>query len=183
MSDEDRTRWDSRWGQLAGQLFSPHPLLIRHKNILNGGIALDLACGLGQNSIWLAENGYNVLASDISGVALAKAMSGAFDHGVAEQLLFTQIKLRYWSFAEGVFDLICVFRYLERDLYPGIHRGLKYSGLLFYGTRHLGVLKSQPQANRKYLLQPGELLEVFGQWDVIYYKEGLEDAQLIARKR
>lgn len=183
MSDEDRARWDSKWGQRASEDFSPHPLLTKHKNSLSGGIATDLACGLGQNAIWLAENGYRVLAIDISGVALKKAKSEARGHGIVDHLVFAQMDLKGWSLADGVFDLICVFRYLERNLYSGIQRGLKPGGMLIYSTRHLGILKSQPTANRKYLLRPRELLEEFGHWDIIHYKEGAVDAQIIARKR
>jgi len=182
MTAEERLRWDNKWGEMASDVFSPHPLLTSHKAIFSGGIAIDLACGLGQNAIWLAENGFSVLAIDTSGVALEKAMSEARAHSVADHLLFVQMDLRSWSLAENVFDLVCVFRYLERDLFPGIQRGIKPGGVLIYTTRHLGILQTQPQANRNYLLEPGELFEKFGHWDVIHYKEGSIDAQIIARK-
>lgn len=183
MSDVDIARWDFKWGEMSGENFSPDPILNRYKDIFSGGIAADLACGLGQNAIWLAENGYSVLAIDISGVALAKAMAGAIAHDVAGHMTFVQMDLKSWSLGEGAFDLVCVFRFLERGLYPGIQRGLKPGGILIYSTRHLGVLRTHPNANKKYLLKPGELAEQFGQWDVVHYNEGAQDAQIIARKK
>jgi len=50
----------------------PHPLLVRfisHQS-MSGGRALDVACGVGQNAIWLAQRAFTVDAVDISLVAL-----------------------------------------------------------------------------------------------------------------
>lgn len=43
--------------------------------------ALDLGCGEGGDAIWLAEQGWNVLATDISQVALDRTMSLAKQKG------------------------------------------------------------------------------------------------------
>jgi SAM-dependent methyltransferase len=45
--------------------------------------ALDIGCGTGDNSIWLAAQGFQVVATDTSDIALAKAKEKAAQAGVA----------------------------------------------------------------------------------------------------
>lgn len=40
--------------------------------LTNNGLCLDLGCGIGQYSKWFMENGYEVVSSDISKIALEK---------------------------------------------------------------------------------------------------------------
>lgn len=46
------------------------------------GKALDVGCGTGDNTIWLAQNGFTVIATDTSDVALEKAREKAAEAGV-----------------------------------------------------------------------------------------------------
>ena len=45
--------------------------------------ALDIGCGTGDNSIWLARNGFEVVGTDVSETALEKAKEKAAQAGVA----------------------------------------------------------------------------------------------------
>jgi SAM-dependent methyltransferase len=69
------------------------------------GAALDLGCGEGGDAIWLAEHGWQVLATDISETALQRAAAAAESRGVADRITFEQHDLSN-SFPEGTFDLI-----------------------------------------------------------------------------
>jgi SAM-dependent methyltransferase len=70
----DREDWNRRY---AGRelLWSgePNRFLVAEAAALAPGRALDLACGEGRNSVWLAERGWRVTGVDFSDVALAKA--------------------------------------------------------------------------------------------------------------
>lgn len=44
---------------------------------LQTGSAIDLGCGTGDNSIWLADHGFQVTGCDLSNIALAKAQDKA----------------------------------------------------------------------------------------------------------
>lgn len=160
----------------------PNSLLLSHESELTGGRAIDLACGLGQNTRWLAAHGYHALGLDISFIALRRAKALTGDTGLARKLLFVQCDLDNWSLPPDSVDLICVFRFLDRALFPVIHKGLRSGGLLFYETRHQGILQSQPQANPDYLLAQGELLQRFDGWHIVHHREGPENAALVARK-
>ena len=182
MTQADQKRWEEKWSKAQGRVTSPHSLLEQSREFLSGGYALDLACGLGQNAIWLAERGYRVLGVDISTVALDAARAEARRQSVLERVYFQQVDLDDWRVPEGSFDLICVFRFLDRRLFPAIHTGLRSGGILYYSTRHVGFLQRNPESCMAYLLKRDELLEIFGEWHILHYREGPEEAELIARK-
>jgi SAM-dependent methyltransferase len=60
----------------------PNRFLVAEVAELLPGRALDLACGEGQNAIWLAGRGWEVTAVDYSEVAIAKARARAERDGV-----------------------------------------------------------------------------------------------------
>ena len=72
---------------------------------LTPGRALDLGCGEGADSIWLAERGWTVVAVDISDTALGRAKEAASVRGVADRIEFVQLDLSE-GLPEGSFDLI-----------------------------------------------------------------------------
>jgi tellurite methyltransferase len=187
MSRQDQARWDEKWAG-AGDLYPPHPLLVDHAAYLSGGSALDLACGRGQNAIWLAGVGYHVLGVDISRVALQAARRQALRFGLAWRgspagyVNFMVADLDEWSPPRAAFDLVIVFRFLDRRLFGPIREAVRPGGLVYYSTRHLGALARDPRANPRYLLRPGELAAAFCDWQCLYDREGPVDADLIARK-
>ncbi|MCH9720841.1 MAG: methyltransferase domain-containing protein [Actinomycetia bacterium] len=70
-----------------------------------GTRALDLGCGEGGDAIWLAEQGWTVVAVDVSDTALSRARKAAESCGVADRIEFQQHELTS-SFPEGFFDLV-----------------------------------------------------------------------------
>jgi SAM-dependent methyltransferase len=72
---------------------------------LTPGRALDLGCGEGADSVWLAERGWTVVAVDISDTALGRAREAASARGVADRIDFVQRDLSE-GLPEGSFDLI-----------------------------------------------------------------------------
>lgn len=70
---------------------------------LTPGTALDLGCGAGQNSIWLAEHGWEVLGVDIAGSAIGRAESAAQAAGVSAT--FECDDLTTWN-THDRFDLV-----------------------------------------------------------------------------
>ena len=69
------------------------------------GRALDLGCGEGGDAVWLAENGWNVTAVDVSDTAIGRAEAAAEARGVRDRVTFERHDLSD-SFPEGTFDLI-----------------------------------------------------------------------------
>jgi SAM-dependent methyltransferase len=103
--------WNRKHGE-AGPLFGvePNRFLVAEVEGLAPGQALDLACGAGRNSVWLAEHGWTVTGADFSDVALANARSLAAERGVDVE--WVQADLLDWEPPPRAFDLVAVF-YLQ----------------------------------------------------------------------
>lgn len=181
MSERDRARWDAKWREMVRPA-APSALLRAYAGALPGGLAVDVACGLGQNALWLARHEYGVVGVDISRVALRRALRRARRRHLQRRVLFVQVDLERWRLPQACADLVCVFKFLDRDLFPMFRNALRPGGYLFYQTRHEGLLQRLPGANPEYLLRRRELHDVFGDWQVLTYEEGLESARLVVRK-
>lgn len=84
----------------------PNELLVGEAKLLPPGRALDLGCGEGADAIWLAQQGWQVTAVDISPTALDRGASHATAVGLAGQITWQLHDLSN-SFPEGSFDLVC----------------------------------------------------------------------------
>ncbi len=78
-----QARWDKRYAE-TDLVWSATPNKTVEELVtgLEPGRALDLGCGEGRNSIWLAKQGWQVDALDFSAVGLDKARQLALDQGV-----------------------------------------------------------------------------------------------------
>jgi SAM-dependent methyltransferase len=73
-----REDWDKRYASVENLwAVKPNRFLVAEVAGLEPGRALDLACGEGQNAIWLATLGWEVTGVDYSEVAIAKARARA----------------------------------------------------------------------------------------------------------
>jgi 2-polyprenyl-3-methyl-5-hydroxy-6-metoxy-1,4-benzoquinol methylase len=78
-----REDWDRRYAEVENLwAVKPNRFLVAEVEVLEPGRALDLACGEGQNAIWLASLGWEVTGVDFSEVAIAKARARAERDGV-----------------------------------------------------------------------------------------------------
>jgi SAM-dependent methyltransferase len=76
----DEDFWNERYRSSA-RMWSgnPNPQLVAEVSGLSPGRALDVGCGEGADAIWLAQRGWDVVATDISSVALERAVQHARD--------------------------------------------------------------------------------------------------------
>ncbi len=83
----------------------PNSLFVEEVSDLTPGTALDLGCGSGGDAIWLASQGWQVTAVDVSATALAFAADHAAAAGVTEAIEWERHDLAV-SFPSGRFDLV-----------------------------------------------------------------------------
>jgi SAM-dependent methyltransferase len=83
-----REDWDKRYASVENLwAVKPNRFLVAEVGDLDPGRALDLACGEGQNAIWLATLGWEVTGVDYSEVAISKARARAARDGVRVDFL------------------------------------------------------------------------------------------------
>jgi SAM-dependent methyltransferase len=113
-----REDWDRRYAEVEN-LWSakPNRFLVAEVEGLAPGRALDLACGEGQNAIWLAAAGWRVDAVDYSPVAIAKARMRAARDGV--DVAFEEADLVEYEPQPTAYDLVLL---LYLHLPPEEHR-------------------------------------------------------------
>jgi SAM-dependent methyltransferase len=102
----DARFWDERY-RSADAIWSgdPNPQLVAEVSGLEPGTALDVGCGEGADAVWLAERGWQVMALDISSVALERARSAAADAGAAQRIDWRQGDITAWT-PERSYDLV-----------------------------------------------------------------------------
>jgi SAM-dependent methyltransferase len=104
-------QWDERYG--GDELVwtsTPNQFLVAGLARLPAGRAVDLACGEGRNSIWLAEQGWEVTGVDFSPVGLAKARRFADLRGVEAN--WVESAVESWKPPPDGFDLVAML-YLQ----------------------------------------------------------------------
>lgn len=171
---EDQKDWEDRYKEKE---FDPDQeassILKKYLRLLPRGRALDLAAGEGRNAVFLAEHGFEVEAVDISREALSRARKMAGARGVKIRTI--RADLDFYSIPKELFDLIIDFNFLDRKLIPRIKKGLKRGGVILFETYTVDQknLGSGGPSKLKYLLKPNELLHLFQNFRVLYYREGV----------
>ena len=170
----DQKRWDKRFGRKEFALGKePNPFLKKHIRLLPKGQALDLATGEGRNAVFLAQNGFEVDAVDISEKGLKKARKLAREKGVMVNALL--VDLDHYQIEKDRYDLIANFYFLKRRLIPKIRKGLKKGGKVIFETyilEHRTLATGGPK-QAKYFLKPNELLRLFKNFRILFYREGI----------
>ncbi|MCL1140079.1 class I SAM-dependent methyltransferase [Shewanella pneumatophori] len=146
---------------------------------------LDLACGSGRNGAWFTNNGCAVtyLDQDLSRLELStpaniELLEWNLEDGSAPEL------------AKNQYDIVLVFNYLHRPLFPQIIEAIKPGGYIIYETFTAKQAEIGRPRNPNFLLKTGELKAIFANWHCLHYAEDLfgelpsasYKAQLIAQK-
>jgi SAM-dependent methyltransferase len=107
--------WDRRYGgeELVWSI-EPNRFVAAETAALSPGRALDVACGEGRNAIWLAQQGWEVVAADFSAVALDKGRRLSERAEVTVE--WVEADITAWD-PPGPFDLIVV-SYLQLPAGP-----------------------------------------------------------------
>ena len=185
MNPEDRLRWDRKYrDKVEPPLPQPDPFLERALRGIRPGRALEVACGLGDNAMALAERGFAVTALDISPVAVARAAARARRAGL--RVDFVAVDAADFMFGEARWDLVAGFYFLDRRLFPRIKRAVRPGGLVIYKTYTVGEERYRPGLRREFLLEAGELKGIFADFSVLLYDEGDDGrscrAKILARR-
>jgi tellurite methyltransferase len=173
MSTEDQLRWDTQYETLTGA--EPPPAFLRdclasYEASKAPGKALDIACGKGQNALYLAERGFTVTALDISSIALNQGRQRAQEHNL--KIDWQQRDLETVALPQSEYDLVINFNYLQRSLIESIKGAVKLTGYVIFETFLIDQAAIGHPKNLDYLLKHNELLDCFRDFRVLRYREG-----------
>jgi len=180
MSQAERLKWDERY-RTGAYTDRRHPtaLLAEWMSHLTRGSALDVACGAGRNSLYLAANGWRVDAVDISPVGLERARQSAAAQEVEVRWLQADLEDDPGAvLPAGPYDLIVLARYVNPAVYRPLVERLRCGGILLCEQHVVSSDDVIGPKNPAYRLRQNELLRAFvSEADtahrVLYYREGI----------
>lgn len=166
--EDDGDRWDARYGDRGLATPTPPDALIGRADVLalipTSGRALDVASGAGAQTLWLADCGLDVVALDVSTVAV-RLVEGAAEHsGLADR-----IDARVHDLDAGLpddcvgLDVIVCQRFRDPRLYPTFVERLAVGGLGVVTVLSEVGLDGEPG---EFHARAGELLAAFDRDDV-----------------
>ncbi len=185
MSADDKQKWDKKY-QDAPVLGTPVKLVVDFAKLSVGIKALDVACGRGRHSKYLASIGFDIDALDISSVAIESLQNIPHIHP-------KEVDFDTYTFPKVKYDLIVCTYFLKREIFPKITDALKEDGIFIYETFLYHPDNENSPSNRDFLLDRGELRITFEQeYEILhlneYWDEDIKGAKtmkvsMVAKKR
>lgn len=182
---DPKQKWNNKYKerlQKEGEV-SPNERLTGLAPYFQGGTALDFACGLGTNSLFLANSGFTVKALDISEVAIEHLKQQ--ENPFIDALVCDLTEKERLPLKDEFFDLVVISYYLDREILPFIKSVTKEGGMIFMETFYLSPEAKKEHVSDQFKLQPQELLTQFKGWHILFYEENEKEGRqtILARKK
>ncbi len=148
---------------------SPSPWIVRFASLIRpAGPVMDVACGAGRHSRYLADRGHPVTAIDrdltrMTDVRGVRAVQADLEDGSP---------LPFGGGTE-VFSGVIITNYLWRPLFPALLSALEAGGVLLIETFAHGNEAFGRPRNPEFLLGRGELLHLTAGLSVVAYEDGI----------
>jgi len=172
MSKQDRNRWNQRYAEGSYQKNNPVTFVEDWLPGLPVGRALDVACGAGRNSLFLAQAGYQVDAIDISREGLNLARQKAENQRLSINWIEQDLD-QFFQF-DTDYDLIIVMWYVNPGLISRLCNCLAPGGYLLCEEHLVTDLEVIGPTSLNYRVAPGDLREAVSGVDILLYEESIE---------
>lgn len=176
---DSQKKWNQKYSDKLMDRVLPEPnrRLVELTAYLDGGSAIDLASGLGGNSLYLAEHGYDVSALDISEVAIQFVQEQADQHNLNITASIADLTKDTAAFSNHKYDLAVMTYYLDRSLFPLIKQVLNTDGYMFFETFYKNDSAAQKHVSNEYKLNSNELLNEFREWKILFFEENEQEGR------
>jgi SAM-dependent methyltransferase len=155
--------------------------LLSNQDLLpHAGYALDVACGRGRHALFLAERGLAVVAIDRDRLAIDELTAEALRRNLAVEARVVDLEAGEVDLGREVYDLIVVFHYLHRPLFPALLRALAPGALLIYETFTVDQARLGKPTNPDFLLQHGELRQRLAPLTILRERDGVFEGRHVA---
>ena len=175
MSQQDLDKWNQRYAENTHRKTNPVTLLEDWLPRLPKGRALDVACGAGRNSLFLAKAGYRVDAIDISPEGLKIASQNATEQNLDINWITHDFDQPY-AFDTN-YDLIVVMWYVNLPLIRQLCDCLTPGGVILCEEHLVSPQEVIGPGNPQFRVQPGTLRNAVESLDVLYYEEVVEEIE------
>lgn len=187
-------RWNERYARREETHgFTPAPPLVAATVGVSPGTALDIACGAGRHAIFLAEQGWHVVAVDGARVGielmLAEAAARECRDRIEAHIIDLESEPATFAIEPDAYDLIADCYFLHRPMFDGIRSGVRPGGL-FVAALHVPSEDGHP--GHGFVVAPGELERMVSGWGwhILHAREGrhagsgrdLSTVELVARR-
>ena len=186
MAIEDKERWDEKYSKKTKIPEEAIPLVQNYVELAPGKQALDLACGMGRHSKYLASKGFTVDALDISSVAISHLQG-------LPNIYAKEVDFDTYALPKEKYDLIVCVYFLKRSLFAQMIDALKPNGILLMETFLHDEENEREPSNPAFLLNEGELEAFFDdRCELLHIKEYMDSdymgyktmkTQMVARKK
>lgn len=181
--EADAQRWNERYGlRVTGDPSMPKGL--GGVQLDRSGPCLDVACGLGAQSLWAAEQGYRVVSIDASDVAITALNSAAVRRGVRELIdsRVVDLDLGLPTDVANECSLVICQRFRDPALYEQMVYMLRPGGVLVITVLSSVGLRGEAG---EFHAPPGDLVCAFRdlEVDIERHVELDGEATLVARRR
>lgn len=181
MANKDKEKWNKKYKDTPKLLEARDPSrkLLDIIKYCKGNKALEIACGAGRNSIFLAKQDFKVIALDISEVALE-----TLNKKKIANINTKIVDLDNFTPELNTYDLIVMTNFLDRDIIPSLKEALKKDGILFIETYMEDEENEKPNANPAFLLKKDEL-KIFFQdnFEILDYDEFFNETYELYRMK
>lgn len=183
---DDAERWDARYRNAGRPAPQPPDALIERPDLVallpTSGTAIDVACGLGAQTLWLAGRGLDVTAYDVSPIAVTAVTEAAGAAGLSARVEASVADLDVGLPAHpAVAEVLVCQRFRQPVLYEQFVERLAPGGVgIVTVLSTVGAESPGP-----FHAPPGELLTAFDRHDtdVLHHAEDGGRATVVFRRR
>lgn len=155
---------------------------LREHNIDTRGNGIDIGCGKGRNSVYLAALGYETWAVDYIEPALKRARELAESRNVAEKIRFTHAEIdNVWDFDNEFFDIaIDSFSSIDIETQEGreMYRNEMYRTLKPGGHAMVTVVSADDDWEKDMIASSPGLESNSAIWPTGKYQKNYDEAEL-----
>lgn len=173
--------WTGPLDHAPGEPAGPSPWLLAHARLAAPGArTLDVACGRGRHALVLAAAGSLVHAVDRDAARIGALRALALRLRLPLTADVLDLEAPGVDLGEAQYDLVLVFRYLHRPLFPVLVRALAPGGVLLAETFTRPSARAGKPSRPEHLLEPGEVLGLVAPLEVLAHREGASSGHQLA---
>jgi len=182
MSAKDRVKWNRKYQEKPALLSArpPSPFVANYYHYAPHNSAIDIACGNGRHTLFLAQHGFSVDAVEISSVAIE-----SLTKKITPAMKITPIEADLDNFEpSNMYGLAVMTNFLDREVIERIAKSLLPHGVFIVETYMAHPDNEKTQSNPDFLLQPKELQMLFKEgFECLAYEEFWNEPHELYRMR